>query len=399
MMDEMADAILSDDRVKHFYTHSLGWNMFDSKFLTPALEAFLEQESDVLAGVFQNQFSAQPGYNHLVEVGCGYGRYLNWSLSRNLAYDGLDLVPWLIHIGEIRVARMRSLHPTSRCAVHNLPVEKLGFLLQDPMANRREWNTLVFFPFNCFGNIASVREVMKTLQQSGCDVYVSSFQLNETTTELRKQYYTNCGYRKLEVDRSDAGLKITSSEGLHAYAYSHEYLTGLFQEYGFHLTASESLGEIGVGYHFVKTPGLSETKSKTILEMPEQAVQSEQRQSLRVDAEISMTISVLHEDSVADSSSVQPEPGSLLEFENHSGIARNISQDGVLVQSDHAWPVGAIVKLEMNLADTPEVLDTALVFIGIIIRVEERQPGLFDTAIRFERVQPGVVKRLQNRST
>lgn len=377
---------MRNEHVRQFYGDSLGWNMFDAKFLTPALEEFLDIESASLSEVFETH----PQYNHLVEVGCGYGRYLNFALDRSLAYDGLDLVPWLINIGKIRVQRAQGSCAHARCAVHNLSAEKLSALLDDPIANRRKWCSMVFFPFNCFGNIARLREVMETLQKAGSDVFISTFQLDAVTTELRKTYYANCGFRRLESRLCDQGVIITSEEGLHAYAYSQEFLTDLFAEYGFQCNSIELLGRIGIRYHFVKIP---------VAAKPGEGIPvKEQRRSDRVEAHLSLTISALVEE-IEQTGITLPgvryqAPGTLMAFENNSGVSRNISPDGVLATSPRRWEPGTIVKIEMSFFDQPETLLQPLLFVGTVERVIPRPDETFDIAVQFCQAEPEARKSL-----
>ena len=64
-------------------------------------EAYLTEEEEVLLEAMMR------GYSRLVEVGCGYGRYLNWAVSRGYDYLGLDIVPWLVELGQLRIANAR----------------------------------------------------------------------------------------------------------------------------------------------------------------------------------------------------------------------------------------------------------------------------------------------------
>lgn len=218
--------------------------MFDSSFLTTELELYLATEANILNGVVDNS-----KINHLVEIGCGYGRYALWAAERRLRYDGIDLVSWMIDIGKLRLKKIRHLHPAFQGQVHHLPAANVLSLFEKQPSQERP---LLFFPFNCFGNISDLKSTLENLRGFNGDLFISTFKVDEPTTEIRKIYYSRCGYTAVKHQTISEGTLVTSDEGLHASAYSSIYLISLLQKYGFANVSQREFANIGLGYHFVK---------------------------------------------------------------------------------------------------------------------------------------------------
>ena len=82
--------------------------MFDARFLTKEVKVYLDDEEAFVEHVMSS------GYDYLVEVGCGYGRYLDWAMSRGYSYAGLDIVPWMVDIGRVRAENARASYGDQR---------------------------------------------------------------------------------------------------------------------------------------------------------------------------------------------------------------------------------------------------------------------------------------------
>src|SRR5262245_65444863 len=100
--------------VRHFYEAGGGWNMFNSARLTPAVRHFLQQEKVVLDDLVRSQ-----RIGHLLEVGCGHGRFLKWARTQRLHYDGFEIVPWLADLAALRAGLLNAESPAPRCRIHN----------------------------------------------------------------------------------------------------------------------------------------------------------------------------------------------------------------------------------------------------------------------------------------
>src|SRR4051812_2980476 len=110
--------------IETFYREANGWMMFDSNYLTSAVRDYLGAESVQLSLLA----SGQKPYDHFVEIGCGYGRFMEWSIAQNMRYDGLELVGWLADFGKNRIPRLSHKYPNSQMSVHNVPVEYIDHL-------------------------------------------------------------------------------------------------------------------------------------------------------------------------------------------------------------------------------------------------------------------------------
>lgn len=241
---------IGDDPVRRFYSSGQGWNMFNSALLTQELREFLQEEIE-----FVDYVTSRMGRqcSRLVEIGCGYGRYLEWASRRGLSYFGLDLVPWLADMGSLRAQQLQMQFPNWQGHVENASVDQIDqILLAQTQIDITAGRPLVLFPFNCFGNLNRVEAVMQALSRLGADVLISTFKDDEETITIRKAYYQNCGYEtNLTHSRISNGVLIQADEGLRAYAYSIRYLKELFERHGFALASPvKNLSRIGVGLLF-----------------------------------------------------------------------------------------------------------------------------------------------------
>src|SRR5262249_24600299 len=123
---------------------------------------------------------------------------------------------------------------------------------------------LVFFPFNCFGNLADRDEVVAAIASHASHALVSSFQTSKAATEQRARYYTHCGFTNVTGQEDNKGILATAEEGLHSYAYHQEILESLFAEYGFQLCQESEFGGIGISFHWTSTAQSRTTAMTTV---------------------------------------------------------------------------------------------------------------------------------------
>jgi len=232
-----------DGSVRQFYDERGGARMFDSAFLSREVGQYLNLE----AGFLEQLFRQNPGKHHLVEVGCGYGKYRQWAADRLLAYDGLDLVAWLIQQGRQRpIDNSREL----RSSLHVCSCEGIvDLLVQEDLLDSAP-GMITLFPFNCFGNLARPKVALDAVAFTGASIVVSTYGTDPRTTELRLAYYRRCHYSGLTHETLPYGNVIRSAEGLCTHAYSQEHLERMFESANYRLLASRQLGDIGVGYYF-----------------------------------------------------------------------------------------------------------------------------------------------------
>ncbi len=204
--DPLHDQILrrsfnrSDSTVRDFYADT-GGRMANPELFTLAVKQYHEAEERALA-----QLTAK--FRHLVEVGCGFGRLRGWARARGLDYDGVDLVA------------TPDAAPGSR--LHRASVEEIGAHVEAGSGS------LVFLPFNCFGNLARVHAAVLALGRLRCTVAISTFLPVPEATQARLIYYAQCGYSELVVTESDdVGVLITGKEGLSSFAFNKPALRAL----------------------------------------------------------------------------------------------------------------------------------------------------------------------------
>ncbi len=225
--------------------------MFDYQFLTPEVRSYLSEESEFLLQAMKGR------YQRLIEVGCGYGRYMNWSLSRGYHYVGLDIVPWLVELGQLRTVTAKKSYPGSSAKIILHPAEKIYDVVADLTLKAREHRSLAFFPFNCLGNVSQFEAALDSLRDSKIDVVVSTFKTDATATKTRKAYYQNCGYERLNSRILREGLLVISEEGFHAMAYHYSWLVNAFQRRGFELNTAQQTESVGSIYYFVRGDGVA----------------------------------------------------------------------------------------------------------------------------------------------
>jgi len=204
--DPLHDSILrrsfnrSDSTVRDFYADT-GGRMANPALFTEAVRQYHEAEERVLA-----QLTGK--FRHLIEVGCGFGRLRAWAKERGLDYDGVDLIV------------TPDDQPRSR--LHRASVEEIGAHVEAGAAS------LVFLPFNCFGNLARVHAAVLALGRLRCTVAISTFLPVPEATQARLTYYAQCGYTELAVTESDdVGVLITGKEGLSSFAFNKPALRAL----------------------------------------------------------------------------------------------------------------------------------------------------------------------------
>ncbi|MBX9693183.1 MAG: class I SAM-dependent methyltransferase [Cyanobacteria bacterium] len=232
--------------IGQFYGERKGWRMFDYQFLTPEVRSYLSEEEEFLLQ------AAQGRYQRVIEVGCGYGRYMNWALSRGFHYVGLDIVPWLVELGQLRTVQAQRSFPSLSAKIILHPAEKIYHVVADLTLNSREHRSLAFFPFNCLGNVSQFEAALDSLRDSKVDVVVSTFKTDATATKTRKAYYQNCGYERLNSRILREGLLMISDEGFHAMAYHYSWLVSAFQRRGFELNRAHQTESVGSIYYFVR---------------------------------------------------------------------------------------------------------------------------------------------------
>ena len=343
------------DEISSFYGEDRGWLMFDAEKLTPEIKAYLEAEVVALGQVVH-----QGGYKRLVEVGCGWGRYLDWALSGGLSYVGLDIVPWLIKMAELRLTAARVKYQNPLCSVHLHEAEKLAEL---PFLKRSGQETLVWFPFNCFGNVSKIDQVIDSLLSLGLDCAISTFKTDAVSTKARREYYESCGYRNLSTRIVRSGLIFNSEEGFHANAYNRAFLSDYFVRRGFSLRSDLDL-PVGYLMHF------------TLNNKPQPAVKPDLDLCSAVQATRRAVACFIANDSLFLSGHA---PADLLGMKEVVGELTQLTFGRVSFLSACAISEGTVLRLHVSLPDSTLHAD----LVGHVLDSESFGDGRFEAIVQI----------------
>jgi len=208
-----------------FYSNNGGDQILNTQNYPPTIQEFLKNEADSLDQLIKN--SSQK-YNMLIEVGCGNTVNLPLAKKHNLQYLGLEVSPTAVRIVQERIRRNRAQYENAdiECInILNIKKSDLHLTMDD--------KPLLFLPFNLFGNVAPIAMLLARFRKLGIDVAISIYNTDTATSDMRKTYYTNCGYNFLSEKKHETGTYFFSNEGLYTVAYDHTYLTDLFHAFGF----------------------------------------------------------------------------------------------------------------------------------------------------------------------
>lgn len=189
--------------------------------------------------------SVADDYDVIIEAGCFSGTYMLWAAKYGKSYVGLDVIPeFVIHAKSN--ARFFKLHP-DRLEFHVFDLTELNRLYQkSKILRQKPGAALLIIPFNLFGNIPDVDQLIDELKTWEGGFIISNFLTNGLATETRRRYYLNCGLQGLSLRKEKAGVRFESVEGLNSTAYSTDWIEGEFD--GMNL-ATRQLGEVGIGYY------------------------------------------------------------------------------------------------------------------------------------------------------
>ena len=183
-------------------------------------------------------------YDTLIEGGCFDGTYLKWSHKRELNYIGVDVIPDYIEEARHRSAFFNVAQ--ERHEFHVLDLTRLWELNErSAMLANQENKVMLLIPFNLFGNITPISELVSVLRNCEYDFLISNFSTSRIATETRNQYYNNCDFLNVTMKSNDDGVHFTSEDGLDSMAFSEEWM---FQQFEGMNLKTIPLGDVGIGY-------------------------------------------------------------------------------------------------------------------------------------------------------
>lgn len=221
-----------------FYKNGFGDRFLDSSCYTAEIIDFLQSEEDLLTIV-------NDGFDLLVEIGCMHGRYLNWAVSHSKNYLGIDIVPKYIDAGLQRVVQCGFCRKSYQFKLGK--AEEIAVLVDPEKLRASPERCLLLFPFNSFGNMSEISAVINNLVVSRLPFLISSYDVSDLATQVRRDYYFRCGYANVCVLNEKEGVCLTASEGLRSLAFYPDYLAHLFEEQDTTL-GMVPLANIGIAY-------------------------------------------------------------------------------------------------------------------------------------------------------
>jgi hypothetical protein len=235
-----------DQRLSDVYGKSFGWRMFDNLYLTEPVRDFLSREKDIFLNLLDRQ-----AYHTVIEVGAGYGRYGPSVMGRGIDYTGIDLITWLLEIGEWYAEKSGVTNKTQgEYSLRNMSVVDIADLFTQPAQAKKN---LVFFPFNCVGNLEYIAKVLEELRELDLDFACSVFNNTSSTGAARADYYAKCGLSSLSATTLPTTCyEIKSAEGFESVGYNPLFLEQLFRKHGYEMVSSDAIGEMGQLVHFRK---------------------------------------------------------------------------------------------------------------------------------------------------
>ncbi|MBX9695614.1 MAG: class I SAM-dependent methyltransferase, partial [Cyanobacteria bacterium] len=334
--------------------------MFDSHPLTPELKNYLSAEAEFLGTVMQDG-----SYKTLIEVGCGYGRYLDWALSRGYHYVGMDIVQWLVDLGQVRTARAKKKFPHLSCGVIRHPAEEIDRAVRELSLDHPEQKALVFFPFNCMGNVAQFDTVVDSLGRSNLDLVVSTFKTDATSTKFRKEYYGKCGYEQLNSRILKQGLLIISEEGFHAMAYHQDVLVNSFKKRGFDLEKQDV--SVSVGNILFLKHGKPANSGDSV---------EPERSSAARGSSIEIAMYAIVDDPILQLAPETPSSGELLTFNEIPVLCRPLSSDELQGRCQVAVEPGTPLRLVLPvMPQNTSSKDERLWYADLIGELVSCEPG------------------------
>jgi hypothetical protein len=290
---------------------------------------------------------------------------MKWALERRIHYDGFEIVPWLADLAALSADVLAADFPSLRCRIHNHCVSEVEKACAD-VADSNGQPGLVFFPFNCFGNLADRDEVVAAFARHAGHVLVSGFQTTPEATGQRAAYYTHCGYTNVACSRDERGALATSGEGLYSYAFRRDFLEELFAGHGLRLKREIVFAGIGVAYHWASTG-----RGRAPRVASAQACAEARRAIPGCCAGIEVA--------VVEEGEPGRESTGLIHFASRGAALRQLSPTGILIECAQYLEPDARVKVDL-LQLSPEENATV---VGRVRRSEEITPGRYRVGIEF----------------
>ncbi len=233
----MAAAVdLAPGAAQQFYACGLGDRLVDELRYPAGIREFLSAERRLLVAL-------RPLFTTLVEIGCMDGRHVEWAATHQKRYLGVE--PVARYAAAARHSIRRSKLDPSRYRVVQGGGEDLETIVERQLTPRER--SLLFFPFNSFGNASHPSAILNTLMRVARPVLISSYRPTQLATRVRAEYYERCGYHRLRQQSSSSCIRFVTDDGLNSVAYQPRYLRRLAADCGLELRPVR-FGRVGLAF-------------------------------------------------------------------------------------------------------------------------------------------------------
>lgn len=202
-----------DHMVSEFYNKN-GDALVSASNYPEEIGEFLSTEADMLRNlVLKNN------YDCIIEVGCMEARSLELVRGLGKIYHGIDIVTRYIDVAKMKI----KFSYNDSCATVSL----LSFFQLDAnsLPELSKYNSLLYFPFNSFGNLGDFDMACKKLRSLKIDAFISTYKTSDLANKIRYDYYSACGYSDIKLIESKYGVQFTSNENLNVVAYYKDQLS------------------------------------------------------------------------------------------------------------------------------------------------------------------------------
>lgn len=225
-------------KLKEFYGSKIGKNILNQECFPEEVSDYLKKEKLFLDNLVDK-------FDSIIEIGCGNGTHLQWAIENGKKYIGID-----INEGRITKARLTANLNGFDSNQFKFACEKAeNFPRVLDNLNIEQSNSIpfVYFPFNVFGNIESVEEIILSLKKTNIDFGICAFKTSNLANKIREKYYENCGCQNILRINDNKGVRFKSKEGLNTIAYFSDWMQRKFSSIKIKLKTYE-ISEIGIAY-------------------------------------------------------------------------------------------------------------------------------------------------------
>jgi len=208
----MSSTSANDLSVSTFYD-SFGDSLVDSNNYSNDIESYLILEDKMINSILGNG-----NYSCLIEVGCMEGRSIYLAKSHQISYCGIDIVKRYIEKANIAIRE-------SKIEKHGRAILLSAYdLNSDIIPELLDQSCLIYFPFNCFGNIPDFNRLRNVICNINANIFISTYQTNVYAHKVRSDYYKKSGYSEIKCNATDEEVRFSSKENLNTTAYELNFL-------------------------------------------------------------------------------------------------------------------------------------------------------------------------------